>query len=288
VLVLALAGPAAAGSLAERFCGRAPPLSAAQQDRLLRIAALVKDELEAGCGVAIVARSGLDLSRFGLRYSHAGLSLADGAGPRWAVRQLYFDCDEARPRLFDQGLTGFVAGSDDPERGFVSILRLPPDVARPLRTAALDRPRALRLLAGTYAANAHAWSMESLNCNQWLVELLAAAAAELPDGPDLRQRAQAWLREAGYRPRGVDAGSHWLLFAAGFVPWLRLDDRPDPHSLRFEVSVPEAIEPFVRARWPQAERVELCHAGARVVLRRDGPPIAEGCIAAPGDREILL
>lgn len=286
--MLGAAAPAWAGSLAERFCGRPAPLSAAQQDRLLRIAALVKDELEAGAGVAIVARSGLDLSRFGLRYSHAGLSLDHGAGPRWAVRQLYFDCDEARPRLFDQGLTGFVAGSDDPERGFVSILRLPPDLAEPLRAAALDRPRALRLLAGRYAANAHAWSLESQNCNQWLVELIAAGAAALPDGPDLRARAQAWLREAGYRPRTVDAGSHWLLLAAGFVPWLRLDDRPDPHSLHFELSLPESIEAFVRARWPQAERIELCHAGARVVLRRDGPPIAEGCIAAAGDREIRL
>lgn len=248
----------------------------------------MKDELEAGGGLAIVARSGLDLSRFGLRYSHAGLSLADGAGPRWAVRQLYFDCDEARPRLFDQGLTGFVAGSDDPDRGFLSILQLPADAAATLREAALDRPRALRLLAGRYAANAHAWSLQAQNCNQWLVELLATGAGALADGPDLRARAQAWLRDAGYRPRVVDAGSHWLLFAAGFVPWLRLDDRPDPHSLQFEVSVPEAIDAFVQARWPQARRIELCHAGARVVLRRDGPPIAEGCIAAAGDREILL
>jgi hypothetical protein len=274
--------------VAERFCGRQTPPSAARQDRALRIAAIVKDELEAGAGVAIVARSGLDLSRFGLRYSHAGLSLADGAGPRWAVRQLYFDCDEARPRLFDQGLAGFVAGSDDPERGFLSILRLPPDAARALQRAALDRPRALRLLAGTYAANAHAWSLTTQNCNQWLVELIAAGAAGLPDGPDLRARAQAWLRLAGYRPRAVDAGSHWLLFAAGFVPWLRLDDRPDPHALVFEVSLPDSIEAFVQARWPEAERIELCHAGPRVVLRRGGAAIAEGCVAEPGDREIVL
>lgn len=274
--------------MAERFCGRPAALSAAQQDRLLRIAALLKDELEAGGGVALVARSGLDLSRFGQRYSHAGLALAEGAGPRWAVRQLYFDCDEARPRLFDQGLTGFVAGGHEPDRGFVSLLQLPPGLAEAVRGAALDRPRALRLLAGTYAANAHAWSLRSQNCNQWLVELLATGAGALPDGPDLRARAQDWLRAAGYRPSTVDAGSHVLMFAAGFVPWLRLDDRPDPHSLRFEVSLPGSLEAFVQARWPAAVRVELCHDGARVVLRRDGPPIAEGCVAGPGDREFQL
>jgi hypothetical protein len=286
--MLLAAAPAWGGSVAERFCGRQAAPDAAQQDRLLRIAAIVKDELEAGAGVALVARSGLDLSRFGLRYSHAGLSLADGAGARWAVRQLYFDCDEGRPRLFDQGLTGFVGGSDDPQRGFLSIVRLPPAAAQALQRAALDRARALRLLAGTYAANAHAWSLTTQNCNQWLVELIAAGAADLPDGPDLRARAQAWLQSAGYRPRAVDAGSHWLLFAAGFVPWLRLDDRPDPHSLVFQVSLPDSIEAFVRARWPAAERIELCHAGPRVVLRRDGAPIADGCVAEPGDREIVL
>lgn len=280
--------PAAAGSVAGRFCGSSPPLSVLQQDRLLRIAALLKDELDRGSGVALVARAGLDLSRFGLRYSHAGLGLAEGAGPRWAVRQLYFDCDEARPRLFDQGLTGFLAGSRDPERGFVSLVLLPPAAAEAVRAAALDRPRALRLLAGRYVANAHAWSLESQNCNQWLVELIATGAGALPDGPDLRARAQAWLRAQGYRPGVVDAGSHWLLFAAGFVPWLRLDDRPDPHALQFELSLPASLEAFVQARWPEAERVELCHVGPRVVLRRGGPPLAEACTAAPGDREWTL
>ena len=53
-----------------RAGGDAPPaLSATQQDRLLRFAAVVKDELErSGRSVALIARSGLDLSRFGVRY----------------------------------------------------------------------------------------------------------------------------------------------------------------------------------------------------------------------------
>lgn len=248
----------------------------------------MREELERSSGAALVARSGLDLARFGLRYSHAGLSLAEGDGPRWAVRQLYFDCDERRPRVFDQGLAGFVGGTDDPERGFVSLLLLPPEAAATLRAAALDRPRALRLLSGRYVANAHAWSLESLNCNQWLAELLATAAGGLADGPDLRARAQAWLRDAGYRPRAVDAGSHALMFAAGFVPWLRLDDRPDPHSLVFHVSLPESVEQLAAALWPAAERLELCHAGPRIVLRRSGPPLDAACTARPGDRELAL
>jgi hypothetical protein len=287
-----LSAPAAwAGSLARTFCGRGTPLEAAAQDRLLRFAALVHAQLDAaGAPVAVVSRSGLDLSRFGLRYSHAGLALADGAGPRWAVRQLYYDCAEGRPRLFDQGLSGFVSGTDDPATGHVSLLLLPADASATLAAAAQDRPRALRLLAADYSANAHAWSLRYQNCNQWLVELMGVAFGGLDDGPDLRARAQAWLRADGYRPSAVDAGSHALMFAAGFVPWLRLDDRPeeDRHSLLFQVSLPASIEAWARMRWPQARRIELCHAGTRVVLREGWKPIADGCRPQPGDRLLPL
>ena len=73
---------------------------------------------------------------------------------------------------------------------------------------------------------------------------------------DLRAQAQAWLRDAGYVPSAVDAGSHWLMFAAGFVPWLRTDDHPneDLHAMRFRTSLPASIEAFVRERVPGAER----------------------------------
>lgn len=287
VLALALAtGPATAGSLIAGVCGQTPPLSAAQHDRLLRFAAVVRQVLDTEShGVALVARSGLDLSRFGVRYSHAGLALADGAGSRWAVRQLYYDCDAAQPQLYDQGLAGFVAGLHAPDRGFVSLLLPPPDAARRLRSAALDRPRALRLLAARYSANAHAWSLQYQNCNQWLAELMATAEGALPDGDDLRARAQAWLRTAGYVPASVDAGSHAVMFAAGFVPWVRLDDRPEDqrHSLVFQLSLPRSLEAFALARWPGTRRVTLCFAEDRVVLRRDGRPLPEDCVPEPGD-----
>lgn len=276
----------AAASAVHDFCGRSTPLTAGQQDRLLRFAAIVRAELDRqGPAAVLIARSGLDLSRFGLRYSHAGLALSDGAGSAWAVRQLYYACDEGRPRLFDQGLAGFVAGSSDPERGFVSLLLLPPGAAAALARTALDRPRALRLLAERYSANAHAWSLRYQNCNQWLVELLAASEGALADGPDLRARAQDWLRQAGYRPTAVDAGSHLLMFAAGFVPWLRLDDRPEEerYSLTFQLTLPRSLEAFARQRWPESRRIALCHAGDRVLVRRGWAPLPEDCSAGPGD-----
>ncbi|MES2115634.1 MAG: DUF2145 domain-containing protein, partial [Pseudomonadota bacterium] len=213
---------------ASRFCDSAHELDATEQDRLLRFAAVVREELDASAGsVALISRSGLDLSRFGIRYSHAALAwraapadsadsivatntadsvanagsadsgdsrlgAADAIQPgraattaspdkpgnaAWSARQLYYACDESRPRIYDQGLAGFAMGTDDPALGYISLLRLPASATPPLQAALLDTPRVLHLLAGHYSANAYAYGLAYQNCNQWLVELLAVAWA---------------------------------------------------------------------------------------------------------------
>jgi hypothetical protein len=271
-----------------RFCDWQQPLTATQQDRLLRFAALARKELEASASrVAIVSRSGLNLARFGIRYTHAGVALADSPNSPWSVRQLYYACDEGQPRLFDQGLAGFTYGTDDPARGFLSLVLLPPEAARALERGALDEPHALALVGNAYSANAYAFSTRYQNCNQWLAELLAVAWGGVPA---VREDAQQWLAAQGYAPQPVEVGSRAWMFAAGFVPWLRTDDHPDAdlQRLRFRTSLPASIEAFVRAQWPQAERIELCHDSARVVVRRGWTPIGDGCEPAAGDRVIYL
>jgi len=54
------------------------------------------------------------------------------ASGAWSARQLYYVCDENRPRIYDQDLAGFVMGTDDPSLGYVSIVRLPADAAQAL------------------------------------------------------------------------------------------------------------------------------------------------------------
>jgi hypothetical protein len=240
--------------------------------------------------VALVARSGLDLSRFHLRYSHAGVSVKDSAHANWAVRQLYYACEEGRPRLFDQGLPGFLFGTDDPQLGYLSIVLLPRGSGDALQRTARDNPRVLRLLAGSYSANAYPFSLRHQNCNQWVMELLAAAWGGLGGDADLRAQAQAWLVDHDYRPRTIDVGSHLLMFAGTFIPWIRYDDHPedDRYALRFRTSVPSAIEAFVHAREPRAQRIELCHDGARVVIHRGWDDVADGCIPGADDRVVML
>jgi hypothetical protein len=280
------------------FCERPREVTAADQDRVLRFAGAVKSELErSGQPVALIARAGVDLSRFGLLYSHAGIALKDSPGGAWAVRQLYYACDESRPRLFDQGVAGFALGADAPERGHIALLFLPHEKSAPLARAALDKPLALSLLAGQYSANAYAFGTRYQNCNGWVAELLAGAWGGIgapgasPDArEDVRKAAQDWLRAQGYTAGPVRIPSRLLMFAGQFVPLVHLNDHPieDLHALALHVSVPDAIAAFVRREAPATQRVELCHDRERIVVRRGWEPLGADCRPAPGDEVIAL
>jgi hypothetical protein len=284
---------ASAGALAgiPTFCERGKEVSALEQDRVLRFAGAVKQELDASGGrVALISRAGLDLSRFGLLYSHAGVALKDDAAGSWAVRQLYYACDESRPRLFDQGVPGFALGADAPGAGHIALVFLDGEDGAQLEQAARDRRLALALLAGRYSANAYAFGTRYQNCNQWVAEMLASAWGHLGSQEAPRERAQAWLREQGYTAGPVRVPSRWLMFAGQFVPLLHVDDHPldDIYALALRVSVPAAIEDFVRQRAPRARRVELCHDTRHIVVHRGWEPLDARCEPRPGDEVIAL
>lgn len=279
------------------FCQGSNEPDAAAQDRLIQVADVLRAALyRSGHRAAIVARSGLSLQRLGQRYSHAGVALRDGTDTPWAVRQLYFDCNADKPRLFDQGLAGFVMGVNDAADIQVFALLLPPQAEAPLLQAATDDQMALSLLGSTYSASAHAYGLRYQNCNQWLAELLATAWAsplrarsQVPDGADLvnhaRQQAQEQLWRQGYRPTEVNLKWQPLVSLARLSPWLHTDDHPpaDAAAARFRVSLPEDVARWVRASHPGTDRIELCTTGQQVVLRRGWEPLGPGCEAMEGD-----
>lgn len=271
------------------YCDGSPPADAAQQHHALQLAALVREELQqAGARVVLVSRSGLDLEWLGHRYSHAGLGLRDHAMGPWTVRQLYFACDERRPRLFDQGMAAFVSGVDDPERGFLSVVLLGDAAARALEPALRDDRRALAVLGGAYSANAHAFGTVYQNCNQWVAEVLALGWGDLrPESPSpsLRAQAQHWLRERGYVPSSVGPGSGLLMALSRWWPHLHADDHPeeDLRQGRYRVSLPASLEDFVRRHDPAARRLEICHQAGQVVLRRGWEPLGPDCVPGAGD-----
>ena len=285
-----------------RHCTAPPVLDAVQHDRLFRFSALVREALDAsGRRLALIARAGTDLSRFGQRYSHAGISLLASPNTPWSVRQLYYDCDRGRPRLYDQGLPGFLLGGADPAQGHIVLLLLPDAAAAPLEQAALDQRQALRMLGSTYSANAHAFSTRYQNCNQWVAEVMAQAWGRLAAGrdgadaltdprADPRAEAQQWLRQQGYTPTRIAVTNPLLLLAGAVVPWLHTDDHPADalHTGQFDISMPASIEAFVRRQVPGVQRIEFCHDTQKMVVRQGWVPIGPGCQPLAGDRVIPL
>jgi hypothetical protein len=278
-----------AGTL--KFCDQPVELSAAQQDKLFRLASIIRKELEAtDTAVALIARSGLNLRKMGVRYSHAGLSLRANKVAPWSVRQLYYACDEQRPRIFDQGLSAFVLGFDDVSIGYVSVIVLPPTEAAELEVAALDNQRALQYLNPIYSANAYAFSDRYQNCNQWVAEMLAAAWGKLSAADNARSQAQRWLADHGYMPSVFAFALRPLIWLSRLIPFVHLDDHPsqDLDQKLMRVSMPEAIEQFVHRQIPNAQRLEFCHTDRQVVVRRGWTAIAEGCHPGDGDTVISL
>jgi hypothetical protein len=290
VVLLALGPWAACYAGQFNYCDPPSELDARQQDTVLRFAAVVKSTLDSSSTrVALIARSGIDLSRFDMRYSHAGISLRAHPNGPWSVRQLYFDCDERRPRIFDQGIAGFLVGSGDPSIGYLSVVLLP-DSSNDLERITLDNRRALGLLGASYSANAYAFAQRYQNCNQWVAEMLAVAWGQLSDSAQLRVQAQSWLADAGYQPARFEVGNPVLMWLGGVLPWLHRDDHPqdDLSQWRFRVSMPESIESFARARAAGALRIEFCHADRRIVIREGWEPIAAGCKPGEADRVIEM
>lgn len=284
-------GTAQAGTL--RYCDTPTAMSAAQQDRLLRVAGILKDELEkSGTRAALIARSGLNLRWFGMRYSHAGLSLAGSTDAPWSVRQLYFSCEDQAPRLFDQGLPAFLLGTENPDLGYISLVTLPAEATVPLEPVALDNRKALSLLGATYSANAYSFNLRYQNCNQWLAELLGLAWGGASGDADVAPRAaaQGWLKAQGYSGSVFSLGLRPVTWLTAFSPWLNRDDHPEENlaQAQFVVSMPESIETFVRGHVPTAERLELCHTDKHVLLRRGWALLADGCVPQDGDTVIAL
>jgi hypothetical protein len=281
--------PTFAASL--RYCDQPASLSIAQQDKLLRFSEIVKAELHAsGRSLALVSRSGLDLSRFNTRYSHSGISMKASSNTPWSIRQLYYACDEGKPKIFDQGMAGFVMGTDSPALGYISVVLLPEEAEKQLEVAALKNASALALLNAKYSANAYPFSQKYQNCNQWVIELLATAIGALSASDNPRLQAQSWLKANGYLPTLMEVGSRFLMAVGAFVSFIQSDDHPesDLEMQRYQVSMPASIEAFARFKFPQAERLEFCHNDQHIVIRRGWQPMKEGCIAGEGDTVLIL
>lgn len=197
-LACTMAGAAHAGQHCEN-----KPLAVDEVERSLDLAQRSMQKLDAsGAQVAIIARAGQDLSKYGLRYSHVGLAWRDHPAGRWVVVQLLNDCGTAHSALYNDGLGNFFLSG---LYQYKAQLILPsPEVQQRLAQVLASRTPQ-RLHEPKYSMLSYAWSTRYQNSNQWVLETLAAASAA-PGRVETRAEAQNWLNQAGFRPSGIDIG----------------------------------------------------------------------------------
>ena len=84
-------------------CGMtSPSLNAVQKASELAIN--LKEALDNSEGkLAIIARSGSDLSKYNLSYSHAAIVWKPGNDSQWTITHLLHNCGDPNSNLFDQG-----------------------------------------------------------------------------------------------------------------------------------------------------------------------------------------
>jgi hypothetical protein len=214
--------------------------------KAMTLAENTRAALEAsGAQVALVARIGQDLSKYGQRYSHMAWAWREQATGRWLVMHELNTCGTARSGLFDEGLGNFFL--DDM---FIYESRiLIPGPAYQERIGAMLASRApSRLHNPEYNMLAYAFSTRYQNSNQWVLETYAAASSEMFIGQ--REQAQAWLKLAGYRPITVYVPATTRLGARMFSANIAFDDHPFGRRMEGQIDTVtvESVLRFVRER----------------------------------------
>lgn len=195
-----------------------------------------------GAQVAIVARVGQDLSRYGLRYSHLGIARRDPASGTWMMVEELNRCGTAHSTLYADGFGNFFL---DDMFAYEAKVVIPSAAVQRQLDAALASGTAMRLHEPRYNEIAYPWRTRYQNCNQWVLETLAAALD--PQAVASRATAQAWLRAAGYRPSTLHVAPFEQLGAQLFATNIAFDDHPQDRVLAGDIDVvtAESVIDFV-------------------------------------------
>lgn len=231
VLALAATLLAPLHARAGRSCEAAKPPALATIERGLALAertwhALEQEHARSGTQVVLLARAGQDLSKYGLRYSHAGFAYrgrAAGGEPVWRVLHKLNHCGTAEAAVYRQGLGEFFL--DDLWRYEAAWAVPTPQVQARLMALLHDEARASSLHQRPYSIVSYAWSRKYQQSNQWAIETLALA---MEPAAATREQAQAWLQARAYQPTTLRLG-----------PLTRLGGRVGSANVAFDDHPPE-------------------------------------------------
>lgn len=148
--------------------------------------------------VALLARSGTDLSKHGIRFSHLGFVLRDHVDGRWTVVHLLNECGTDRSRIYSEGLINFFA--DHLYRQDSHLMWLQPEQAERVLTL-LDRSPLQALHQSRYNIIANPFSRRYQNSTAWVLENLAASSLENTEIN--RRSAQLAFARQGFEPSTI-------------------------------------------------------------------------------------
>lgn len=264
---------AAAGGLvwAGQTCGEkaATPDGSAKSARL---SAQVLETLEQRqLSFALIARVGVDLSEFGLRYSHVGVAWRDHPKGRWYTFHLLNRCGTGQSELLEQSLEDFF----NVELHSYQALIVAPTFPMQVRLQrAFFSPMARQLHEPEYNMIAHPFSTKYQNSNQWVLEIMATALA--PAGSvESRQAAQDWLKEKGYTPSTIPISLPRRAGARLFSPHVRFTDHTSEEfsAGRYAVVSVDSVVGFLRAQNPGLAELEVA-GGTPVAAPAANTPVA--------------
>jgi hypothetical protein len=170
--------------------------SAEEVARAAAVAARTFADLEShDAPLALLARTGTDLSKYGLKYSHVGFVVRDHADGRWTVVHLLNLCGTDRSALFAEGLINFYL--DDLVSFDTKIVWLKaPQAERLLRE--INSPAIAQLHQARYNVIARPDSSDYQNSTSWALEVLVDGAARA-NGSHRREDVQREEIQLGYR-----------------------------------------------------------------------------------------
>jgi len=232
------------------------PVTPEIANHALNLALKTREELDrSGASVALIARAGQDLTKWGLHYSHMGLVWRDHPKGTWTVVHELNQCGTATSEIYDEGLGNFFL--DDLWRMEAVIVVPSPEMQQRL-TAVLAAGKHVPLHQSSYSMVAYPFATRYQNSNQWTLEVLAMAGAR-DVAIDSREQAQGWLKMAGYQPTELKLDALTRLGARMTRANVAFDDHPNElrYSDRIRTVTVDSVLRFVERREPGARRIEV-------------------------------
>ncbi len=146
--------------------------------------------------VALLARHGSNLDKYGLHYSHLGFVVRDHQDGKWTVVHLLNQCGSSRSDIYAQGLVNFFM--DDLQSQDARIVWLKPEITDRLAVL-LNSSATTSVFDPDYNVIARYDSNQYQNSTAWVLDMLSVAQLPATNLPK-RSNAQALEKAQGFTP----------------------------------------------------------------------------------------